>query len=693
MDAPQLGHIINVSGRLSLPRLSVNRSLVNIGNTPVGPNVGRIGKLIGGPMVGAVSACGEEPPTREGGLQESYQATNKLMIQYQSIAKVHINGKPDVLFSADVFNNNNNNNNSTDTTAKGQALSSRRVKCDEAKPDCMRCVRFGHKCEGYAYLLKFGAKPSVVTNIAPRALIPRIGYLPISPSTSPTSVASTTSSVLSQPEILASPPSLWRDQTAETCFRNFVREIAGSSSDFEVWWGLIFSGCQSSSLIFDAVHMIGSLDLRPKIRGNQIGTFRHMSAYHEYCNTKCLTKKRAVPYSEGPGIGTGIIEIDVDSRTTLIAHLLSNMMGRGNEVISHERVSTMYLGLRALRDWVTRIYIPQAAYLESMTETGCLKCFSKVELRILRYVDTQIEHERRTSLGEPDIEMMPGLISNLTEAKKDLEKVMMKSMDWLASTLKRHDFSAHNNDQKDHHQNNGLFFDIDPKLEEEKRMLREYERWNRSFSPLFEDHQKRCQSNDKFHCDKDSDLLLAYTLRMSWLSGYILIASSNHLDRLDISEGRFSAQVQELRDIAKVLRSTPSWRAALEESGNFELATIIPSMVVGWETRDRNLRRISVAMLLRGMKYDCSSTGGARSFMGAVGRVMERLVEIEEDDNETNSMLEGTRASITEKDRCKNIEMGFDAAAMVAFMRCSKADPTIQGLAGSERRREIVIQC
>ncbi|TGO78274.1 hypothetical protein BELL_0072g00150 [Botrytis elliptica] len=569
---------------------------------------------------------------------------------------------------------------------------SRRVKCDEAKPGCMRCVRFGHKCEGYAYLQRSSVKPTVGTNIAPRTLIPRTGYLPISPATSPTSVASTASSILSQPESSVSPPSTWRDQSAEACFRNFVKEITGGSGHFEVWWGLIFSGCQSSSLVFDAVHMIGSLDLRPKNRGVHIGTFRHMATYHEYCNTKCLTKKRTVPFSEGLGIGAGIIDIDVESRTTLITHLLSNMLASGNEVISHERVSTMYLGLRALREWVVRTYIPQGGRLGSMSETACLKCFSRLESRISRYADAKPEHERRTSLGEPDIEMMPGRFSNLTEAKNDLERVMVKSMEWLASTLKRHDFSAYHNGQETHSRDNGLFFDIDPKFEEEKRTLREYERWNRSFSPLFEDRQKRCQSNDKFHCDKDSDLLMAYMLRMNWLSGYILIASSNHLNILDVAEGRFSAQLQELKEIAKILRATPSWRKTLEENGDFELATVIPSMAVAWEIRDRDLRRIAVSMLLKRGKYDYLGGREIRGFSGAVGKVMERLVDIEEDRPEVDRVLEGG-ASLAEETRCRNIEMGWDAAARVAFMRCCKGNPRGLGLPGFEGRREIIVQC
>lgn len=574
----------------------------------------------------------------------------------------------------------------------------------------MRCVRLGHKCEGYAYLQKTGVKPTLVTNIAPRALIPRTGHLLISPATSPTSVTSTSSSIISQPETSSVPPpsTTWRDRGGEACFRNFVREITGNSGHFEVWWGLIFSGCQSSSLVFDAVHMIGSLDLRPKNRGNHIGTFRHMSTYREYCSTKCLTKKRTVPFSKDPGRSEEVMEVNMESRITLIAHLLSNMRASGNEVISHERVSTMYLGLRRLREWVVKTYIPQGGHLGTMTESACLKCFNRLELKILRYADAKPEHERRINLGQPDIEMMPGRFSTLIEAKKDLEKVMMKSMDWLASTLKRHDFAVHHNDLEDYHEHNGSFFDIDPKFEEEKRTLREYERWNRSFSSLFEDRQKRCQSNDKFHCEKDPDLLLAYLLRMTWLAGYILIASSNHLDHSDIKEGRFSGQLQELREIAKILHATPSWKRALEDSGEFETTTVVPSMVVGWGVRDKDLRGIAIALLKGNLArswWDYGGVGGtSRGFKGAVGLVMERLVRIDEEgiDGEGNGegegwdrLVEGKRTfmALGEENSCRDIEIGFDALARVAYLRCYKGASSTHGLAVFDGRREIIVHC
>lgn len=35
-------------------------------------------------------------------------------------------------------------------TKRAQTNSARRIKCDEAKPSCQRCLKSGHKCRGYS---------------------------------------------------------------------------------------------------------------------------------------------------------------------------------------------------------------------------------------------------------------------------------------------------------------------------------------------------------------------------------------------------------------------------------------------------------------------------------------------------------------------------------------------------------------
>lgn len=46
----------------------------------------------------------------------------------------------------------------------------RRVKCDENKPQCLRCQKFGHQCDGY---VKHASKPPQWNNSSSRTLVPK----------------------------------------------------------------------------------------------------------------------------------------------------------------------------------------------------------------------------------------------------------------------------------------------------------------------------------------------------------------------------------------------------------------------------------------------------------------------------------------------------------------------------------------
>ncbi len=56
----------------------------------------------------------------------------------------------------------------------------RRVKCDETKPSCLRCEKFGHKCDGY---VQKEAKSPTMGRTTARTLVSKS---PISPTSSRT---------------------------------------------------------------------------------------------------------------------------------------------------------------------------------------------------------------------------------------------------------------------------------------------------------------------------------------------------------------------------------------------------------------------------------------------------------------------------------------------------------------------------
>ncbi|KAM3069606.1 hypothetical protein ACMFMG_005706 [Clarireedia jacksonii] len=549
----------------------------------------------------------------------------------------------------------------------------------------MRCVRFGHKCDGYTYLQKPGVKPTLITNIAPRTLVPRVEYLPLSPATSPISVASTDPSI-NHTSASNSPPARCRETSipGEASLRKFVQELSGNVC-YEVWWGLIVTACDASSRIVDTVHRIGALDLRPQQPDNEVGTFRHMSTFREYCNTRCLMRKRTVPCCLGTG--EEFVDVEIESKTTIIASLLSNTLG--NDLGSRQDISDMFLGLRALRDWATRPPIP-GGWRGPLTRMDMLKAFGKLEMRLLDHVDSMIQCRRRGSLGQEDVEMMPGQFQSIQHAKEDLERIITKTIDWLASTLRRHDFSCLNPRLATSWKGCESLFDIDPKFEEEKRTLREYERWDRSFTPLFEKTRVQRTNERALASSGWENNMMPYILRILWLSGYILVASSNHLTNTGFQSWRFSSQLDELRNISYELRSEENSKnfGAIREA--FNIKTLIPLMVMGWETRDRRIRRLAVDMLSRCYQGENVTTSQLWRWDDVIGRLMKCLMDLEEDGDCGNEL---ENREVTSKTALvKDIEISFDSKSRAAYLRCRKMNPAGRELSTVGEIKEVVVR-
>ncbi|PQE23420.1 Fungal specific transcription factor domain-containing protein [Rutstroemia sp. NJR-2017a BBW] len=460
-----------------------------------------------------------------------------------------------------------------------QTCKIRRVKCDEAKPACMRCVRFGHKCDGYMYLQKPGVKPALITNIAPRTLVPRVEYFPLSPATSPTSVAST-------------------DQSTH--------------------------------------HTSTSASSSPPAGRREAGI---------------------------PALG--------------------------NDLGNQKDISDMFIGLRTLRDWATRAHIP-VGWRGNLTRVDMLKAFGKLEMRLLDYADSTVQCRRRGSLGQEDVEMMPGQFQSVKDAKEDLERIITKTMDWLATTLRRHDFSCLNPHLATSWKGCESLFDIDPKFEEEKRTLREYERWDRSFTPLFEKTRVQRANERGLVSTKWEENTMPYILRILWLSGYMLVASSNHVADIGFQGCRFSSQLDELRNISQALRSEGNSKDPVTIREAFNVKTLIPLMVMGWETRDRRIRRLAVDMLLGCYQSENATNSRLWRCDEVIGRLMKCLVDLEEDGDCGNDLENGEVNSKTTL--VKDIEINFDSKSRAAYLRCRKMNPAGEGLSSVGEMKEVIVR-
>ncbi|KAG4433042.1 hypothetical protein IFR05_011481 [Cadophora sp. M221] len=562
-----------------------------------------------------------------------------------------------------------------------QTCKIRRVKCDETKPSCLRCVRFGHQCDGYSN--KSPSKPT--SSKSSRTLVPKSpSQSPVSISGPPSEYPETSSSdyspsATSPTKIYPSPTRLLFQTPHEyQAFQTFCSRTShelSSAFSTDLWTRLMLQACETSPSIRHAVVAIGALNLSTPSPWpeSSVGTLRHQFAFRQYSKALCLLRR---------DVAGGFCDL----RTTLIACLLFYCF----ESYHGYDEMQVYSGLKLIREWASSFYGPdESGRLRTkigsenphIVEDDILRAFGNLEIQVMTYADgrTREAHEHYRHCGQASIDEMPEIFSSLEEARTMLELVIRRSMHWLRSTMHLQNFSTHsspNSSPTSDTEDNGpcsLFFDVDPTFEERLETLKEYERWDGAFRPLLNHSRKGSAPHEEF--------LLASTLRLHWLAGYMSIASNNSHSSL-VNNGRFTTELEELVDIARILLENPE--KGNSENGNtgyvFDLQIIVPLMTVGWIYRHRSLRREAIQLLLRSPRKEGVWDGIV------VGKIMAWLAEIEEeclDEGDENDDY------IPEWAAARCIKMDFDTVKKEASVSCLQ--PVKGSLIGEERRREVFI--
>ncbi|PMD29927.1 hypothetical protein L207DRAFT_538384 [Hyaloscypha variabilis F] len=561
-----------------------------------------------------------------------------------------------------------------------QTCKIRRVKCDETKPSCMRCVRFGHQCDGYS---NKSPSKSGSSSKSSRTLVPKSPtQSPLSPSTSSATAFSPVSSC-SAAKLYPSPPrNLFQTQHEHEAFQTFCSRTSyqlSSAFSSDLWTRLMVQACETEPSIRHAVIAIGALNLTAPLPGpeSSVGTLKHNFAFRQYSKALCLLRR---------DVAGGMCDL----RTTLIACLLFYCFESFHGY--HElAISQVYSGLKLIREWTTSYYKPDdngrrrtriGSEDPYTVEDDILRAFSNLEIQVMTYADgrSREAHEHYRHIGQEAIDDMPPVFGSLQEARTLLELVIRRSMHWLRSTMRLQNFSNPSGspsgsptwgDASESHPFS-LFFDVDPTFEERLKTMEEYEHWDDAFRPLLNRSRSRSAPEE--------DFLLASTLRLHWLSGYLSIASNNSYSSL-VNNGRFTTELEELVGISRILLGRG------EELGNnggfvFDMQIIVPLMTVGWIYRHRALRREAIELLLRSPRKEGVWDGIV------VGKIMAWLAGIEEEglDDEAS---EEDEDYVPEWAAARCIKMSFDTERREASVSCLQ--PVRGSLNGEEVRREVII--
>lgn len=559
----------------------------------------------------------------------------------------------------------------------------RRVKCDETKPSCLRCVRFGHQCDGYSNktpLKPTSSKPS-------RTLVPKSPSGSDSPGADSSGFRPYHSYPVAQ-LCIAPKPSLFENQHEYQAFQSFCSRTSAQLSSpisVDLWTRLMLQACETSPSIRDAVIAIGNHELSSPSPWpeSSVGTLRHQFAFQQYSKSTCLLRR---------DVAGGICDL----KTTLVACLLFYCFEshHGNHDLA---INQVYSGLKEIREWASSFYrtdetgrVRTKLGVENspVVEEDILRAFQSLEIQVMTFADgrSREAHEHYRHHGQAIIDEMPLIFNSLEAARQTLELVIRRSMHWLRSTMHLHNFttpvsspgSSASSETED--SNPCLFFDVDPTFEERIETQKEYERWDEAFRPVLNSSRSRSAPHSHF--------LLASTLRLHWLAGYMSIASNISHANL-VNNGRFTTELEELVDIARLLLDQPEE----QRPGGyvFDMQIIVPLMTVGWIYRHRGLRKEGVQLLLRSPRREGTWDGVV------VGKIMEWLCGVEElslqgPDTypvEEKAGAKKRRDYVPEWAAARCIKLSFDTVRREASVSCLQ--PVRDSPDSEEIRREVVI--
>ncbi|PVH74651.1 hypothetical protein DL98DRAFT_603390 [Cadophora sp. DSE1049] len=294
----------------------------------------------------------------------------------------------------------------------------RRVKCDEAKPECHRCLKAGLTCDGYKQptksvhrsrqrqiiLPKKVAIPRAATAVAPlRRIYSGVGF---------------------------------EDPLDGQCFRIFLeetaREVSGTFPN-SLWGRLIPQISEVEPFVRHAVIAIGALGKESRFnrQKKQLGSLTQGSDY-QYALQQYDKSLR--------GMREAIAAGQHDLRKALIACLLvfcfEGMLGNQAAAAIHAQ-----RGLMLLHQWTTgnnpfgKPFQTQKAWQDQLFEEDLLEAFNALDSQVLLFIDTRDKsvHSQIKTSQNSIIQSMPREFTSLSQARQFWQLIMNRNYHFCKS--------------------------------------------------------------------------------------------------------------------------------------------------------------------------------------------------------------------------------------------------------------------
>jgi hypothetical protein len=304
----------------------------------------------------------------------------------------------------------------------------RKIKCDEQRPSCRRCIKSGFICDGFDYfspnngqLIQIAVTPisesSRLRNAVP---IPSLEQWK----------ASQGSKIFLQPQ-----KKLFQNDLEHRCFRIFCDKFAtqlGGNVESPVWNRLILQASEQEEAIRQAVIAIGALDLSSPSALDWHNAF--------------ATRKFGYAIKE---MRNAMVSKSQSLRTTLLTCLLiicfENFTGNYGSAVAH-----MHRGISIIESWISSRAIQSSRDFQKRTsdvkfglkspapdivEDELVQSFGCLELAANSFFEySPVEHHRlMRRCGDDSLRNMPSSFRSVKDAKDYGELVVKRLMHFIST--------------------------------------------------------------------------------------------------------------------------------------------------------------------------------------------------------------------------------------------------------------------
>ncbi|KAE9373550.1 hypothetical protein N431DRAFT_504193 [Stipitochalara longipes BDJ] len=449
----------------------------------------------------------------------------------------------------------------------------RRVKCDEGRPICLRCVRVGLACDGYPDFAKQKKKPSR----------PLLAQAPLPERTSPASHT-----------LLRSPK--------QSLFKNDNESAAQLSGYFEsdFWHRRILQACETNSSIRHAVIAIGALDLATwKVPAKSPEErLRRQFAYHEY---SIAIREMRNKISEG--------KFDLRTKLIAISLFICFEIYHGNSDAAVSQIQTGSVMIEEqCRKWNKDNVTSKPP---SSIDNQLLENFTELEIQAVAHsgYKMNVQQKHRLVCRQNILECMPNTFSTLDQARATLHLLTIRQ---VHRTVELGGTGPHR----------GCTIPAHPVVtgsdlsksarEELNKRFTEYKNWEAASKHLF--IQARNSRDDRL-------VKCAIITRLTYLTSYLSMYSR----MLGFRENYYN-QTHLLAEIITLVQKLSASEKADSNLGfSMNMNLIVPLSFVAWRYRHRALRQEAIKLLLASPRREGLWDGVF------IARASQWMAEIEEE--------------------------------------------------------------